>query len=111
MDPFSVVAAFFMHVGSRHIQFDLTDAQKQLISYPSSRFIILLAMFYISTRSLLWSCLLLAAYILLIYMLLNEKHPLNVFSRSWLQAHGFLPVKENEKTPVQLYMENIARLT
>lgn len=114
MDPMAILSAFFLHVGARNIQFDFTDAQKKLFAMPATRLVVLFAMFYVSTRSLVWSLVLVGAYFLLVSMLLNEHHPLNVFSRSWLQTEGFVDAKkkdeEAERTPYQLYMENVSRL-
>lgn len=109
-DPISIVSAFFMHVGARHIQLELTDAQRQLMSHPVTKYVILFAMFYVSTRSVLWSVVLLGAYFLMIYMLLNEKHPMNVLSRRWLQSRGFLTMEKEEASAIEMYRSNLAKL-
>lgn len=110
-DPFAIMSAFFLHVGARNIQFDFTAAQRKLLSMPVTRLVVLFAMFYVSTRSLVWSLSLVGIYFLLTYMLLNENHPLNVLSRHWLQTEGFVSFeKEVEKSPYELYMENLQHL-
>lgn len=109
MDPFSIASAFLMHTGARHLQIELTSAQKKLISHPVSKLILLGAMFYVSTKSLLWSVILICVYAITVNVLLNEQHILNIFSRSWLQEQGFLNQKR-DKDPVELYMQNIAKL-
>ena len=88
--------------------FELTDAQKKLLSMPISKAVILAALFYISTRSIKWTIVLLALYFIVINMLLNENHPLNIFSPEWLLTQGFLQNNEVNKSYTDLYMKNIA---
>ena len=110
-DPFSIASAFFMHIGARNIQFDFTAGQRKVLSHPATKLVVLSAMFYISTRSLMWSMALLFTYILTIHMLLNERHPLNIFSRSWLEKEGFLPAGKSSASPIELYQENLRMLS
>jgi hypothetical protein len=42
----AIIASFIMHVGARHISFEITDAQKRLLSTPFSKAIILAALSY-----------------------------------------------------------------
>ena len=106
-DIFAIMSAFLMHSGARHVSFDLTDVQKKIISLPFTKFLILFAMFYISTRNLYWSFLLLLLYIMLIKVLINEKHALNILPKSWLHSEGFITEKINH---VDLYLENLNSL-
>ena len=108
-DILSVASTLFMHTGSRHLSFDLTDAQKKLINHPFGKVIILFAMFYMSTRSIFWSTLLVAVYFLVVNMLLNESHPLNVFSVDWLQKEGFSSMKDTAR-PSDIYLQNLQQL-
>lgn len=107
-DIFAIASAFIMHSGARHVSFDLTDVQKKLLSHPLSKFVILFAMFYVSTRSLYWSLLLLLFYFILIKMLLNEAHPLNVIPHSFLVSDGYL--NDKKQNPSDLYLNNIQNI-
>ena len=92
---------------------DLTAAQKQLVSHPISKIIILFAMFYVSTRNIWWSIILILTYIVVINMLLNEKHPFNIFSKRWLANNGignFNDEEQNVKKPIDIYRENLKKL-
>lgn len=109
MDPVSIASTFLMHTGSRHLQMELTHAQKMLLSHPVTKLCILGAMFYVSTRSLLWSSVLIVTYVLTVNVLLNENHSWNIFSRSWLVDKGFLSEKKQEDAK-DLYIENINKL-
>jgi len=108
---FAVASAFLMHTGARHITFDLTNAQKQLLSQPLSKLIILAAMFYISTRSLIWSTTLLVIYYVTINMFLNENHSLNVFSPSWLVANGYVEQHSYDPEYTEMYKKNLEMLS
>ena len=107
-DMLAILAAFIMHAGARHISFDLTDAQKKLLSTPLSKAVILCALFYISTRSIKWTIVLLALYFIVINMLLNENHPLNIFSPGWLLSQGFVQKNSEDKSYTDLYIKNIS---
>ena len=112
-DLFSIASTFLMHVGSRHVNIELTAAQKKVLSHPVSKIAILFAMFYISTRSIMWSIILILTYVVIINMLLNEKHPLNVFSQRWLQTEGIIDSKgypDDNKSPIDIYRENLKKL-
>ena len=109
MDPISIASTFLLHTGSRHLQMDLTSGQKKLMTHPIAKLCILGAMFYVSTRSVLWSFVLIVMYVLTVNVLLNENHNWNIFSRSWLQDHGFATdLKKIDAT--NLYLENLSKL-
>lgn len=105
-DIMAIMSAFLMQSFARHTTFNLTDIQKKLLAHPISKSLILFAMFYLSTRSIKWSLLLLIIYFLLIQMLLNEHHPLNVISDSFKDSHS----KEKGDNVVDLYFSNLQKL-
>lgn len=121
----TVLSAFLLHTGSRHIQMDLTPAQKDIVAHPFVKKIILFCMFYLSTRSITWSVILIVAYFLLMQMLLNENHPLNLYSKMWLQKKGHVKAPDSGNHPpgapmipppppnvdAQAYYQNIAKLS
>lgn len=106
MDVFTAsTTALVSQVGGRQLTFQFTDAQKKLFQHPYGQMLILYTMFYVSTRSLLLSAVLIVLYVILVNVLLNEKHPWNIFSREWLKKEGFLDTKAPK--PSQLYEENL----
>ena len=117
-DLVSVASALFMHTGSRHMAFDLTDAQKRLINKPGAKLIIMFSLFYMSTRSLVWSSVLVATYFLAVNMLLNEHHPLHILPASWLKSEGFVTGDKDAdaadahdaSNKANLYYANLKRL-
>lgn len=101
-------STFLMHVGARHITFDMTDAQRKLMQHPVMKGIVLFAMFYTTTRNVYLACLLTLIYFLLIMVLLNEKHDFNIFSKEWLMKHGLN--KNERKSYLESYISNISSL-
>ena len=99
-------STFMMHVGARHITFDMTNAQRKLMQHPAMKGLVLFAMFFMTTRNPYLACLLTFVYFLLILVLLNETHDFNIFSKNWLMKHG-LYKKENQKSYLDSYINNI----
>jgi hypothetical protein len=110
IDPLAIASAFIMHAGNR--KDNLTDAQKEIVDHPVSKLIILLGLFYISTRNLMWSLILLIVYYMLIYILLNEKHPMNILSQKWLVEKGYItePTASNWNI-IDIYFKNHEHMT
>lgn len=107
-DMIGIVSAFLAQVGARHLVFNFSNLQKKLISHPVTQSFILFGMFYLSTRKLVFALGLLIIYYLLLFVLANENHPLNIIPRKWLVNEGV--VKADEKSPIELYYDNINRL-
>lgn len=106
-DIMGIAAAFLTQVGARHLVFNFTSAQQKLISHPISQGLIMFGMFYLSTRRLSLSIILLILYYMLIGILINENHPLNIIPRTWLISEGFLDAKD--KSPIEVYHQNLER--
>ena len=113
MDLFSylgnAITMITVQVGSRFMQFDFTAAQKKLLEHPISQSLILLFMFYSGSRNFILSILMVVSYYLIIFILLNEKHPLNIYSKNWLIKEGFIE-KDSVNSLKQLYYKNINQL-
>ena len=112
MDAQAVLTMFsvlMFQVGSRQIQFDLTDAQRQFFKHPITHFVVILCMFYMGTRRWLWAFTMVVIYYLTLHFLLNEKSPYNLFSRQWLREQGFWTLGD-QANPVELYYTNLQKL-
>ena len=110
IDPLAIAASFLMHTGTRKDY--LTPAQKEIVDHPMAKIIILFGLFYISTRNLMWSIILVLLYYVLINVLLNETHPMNVLSQNWLFKKGYI----KEPTPskwnfIDMYFKNHEKFT
>lgn len=108
-DMLGVVAAFLTQVGARHLVFNFSMIQQKLIAHPFTQALIMFGMFYLSTRRLIFAVALLVTYYTLVYVIFNEKHPLNLIPRTWLISEGFIDAAE--KSPIEMYHENINRFT
>lgn len=86
----NALAMITMQVSARFVQFNLTDAQKKLIQHPVSQSLLMLFMFYAASRNIMLSLLMVALYYGVVFVLLNESHALNIYSRRWLKQEGFL---------------------
>ena len=106
-DVMGLAAAFLTQVGARHLIFNFSSAQQKIISHPVSQAFIMFGMFYLSTRRILFATVLLVVYYMLIGILINEKHPMNIIPRKWLISEGFLDA--NNKSPIELYHKNLQR--
>lgn len=84
------VTMLFMQLGSRNYQFNFTEAQQKLLKHPVTQVLLLVAMFYAPTRNIFLSIAIVVLYYLVTYVLLNELHPLNLYSTSWLKKEGFI---------------------
>lgn len=104
MDLVTLASTFVMQVGSRHVDMNLTDAQKKLVRQPPVQALFLFVMFYVATRSVLGAALLLAAFYLLLHVWLNENSRYSLLPRAWL------PGATHDDDPTRLYYENVARL-
>ena len=111
IDPFVLISAFIMHTGSR--KDNLTDAQKDLVDHPVSKLTIILGLFYITTRNIKWSIILLLLYYVLIFVLLNEKHPMNILSYKWLLNKGYISDPSTWKSwnLIDIYIKKHTQLT
>lgn len=83
------ITMLFMQLGSRNFKFNFTEAQQKLMAHPVSQVLLLVAMFYAPTRNIFLSIIIVILYYLVTYVLLNELHPLNLYSTSWLKKEGF----------------------
>ena len=101
-----------MQLAYKYLNLDLSKAQLKIIKHPLSQAIILLFMFYLTCNNIWISVLLVLGYQLVINILLNETHPLNVYSKHWLIKEGFKKedtvqkIKENYKVNTNVLKKN-----
>lgn len=107
-DLFSILSTFVFQIGSRNLMFNFTDSQKDIFRHPLTQGMILFSMFFVGTRSPKWALMLLVLYYLIMYILINEQHPLNILPRSFLLHHGAIEDKNTDK--IEMYYENLRNL-
>jgi hypothetical protein len=96
-----------MNIGAKFLDIKLTDFQQKLIKNHIVQALILFSMVYIGTRDILKSIIIVAIIYLLIYVLLNENHQFNIYSKKLLYNEGIIQNYNNIKDK---YYLNIARI-
>jgi len=92
------------HLGSRFLVIQPTDGQKKILSHPATQTFILFCMFFVSTKSLPISLLLITMYYIFMYILTNENHPFYLIPKSWLDE-----ASDHISRPMN-YIKNMERL-
>ena len=96
-----------MQVGAKYLDLQLTDFQKKLIKNSFIQAIILFGIVYIPVRDVIKTTLIVALIYLIIYVLFNENHKLNVYSKRWLYNEGIIKEYQDLKNK---YYNKIAEL-
>jgi len=107
LDPLFVISIILMQVGARYLDFGLTNFQEKLIKNNFAQAIILFAIIYIAIRDVIKTALIVALIYLIIYVLFNEKHKLNIYSKKWLYNEGIIKEYEDLKNK---YYDKISKL-
>ena len=81
---FPMFSILMFHLGSRQLSFQFTETQQRLFKHPLVQALILLCMFYVSTKNITLSLILTIIYHMCIYILLNETHQYNIIPKSWI---------------------------
>ena len=84
LDPLLIFSLVVMNIGAKFLDIKLTDFQQKLIKNHIVQALILFSMVYIGTRDILKSIIIVAMIYLLIYVLLNENHQFNIYSKKLL---------------------------
>ena len=110
MDPIVLnsISIFLVQVGARFLNFDLTSAQLKMVKHPWVQSLILVALFYVSTRNIVTSVGLVLIYYLFVTFLLNENSKYNIYDKKWLEKEGLKEKTFEDKT--EEYYSNIQKL-
>lgn len=110
MDPIVLnsISIFLVQVGARFLNFDLTSAQLKMVKHPWVQSLILVALFYVSTRNIVTSVGLVLIYYLFVTFLLNENSKYNIYDKKWLEKEGLKEITFEDKT--EEYYSNIQKL-
>jgi len=106
-DPVLIISLVLMQVGAKYLDLQLTDFQKKLIKNSFIQAIILFGIVYIPVRDVIKTTLIVALIYLIIYVLFNENHKLNVYSKRWLYNEGIIKEYQDLKNK---YYNKIAEL-
>ena len=106
-DPVLIISLVLMQVGAKYLDLELTDFQKKIIKNNFVQAVILFGIVYIPVRDVIKTTLIVALIYLIIYVLFNENHKLNVYSKKWLFNEGIIKEYEDIKNK---YYEKISKI-
>ncbi len=106
-DPILIISLVLMQVGAKYLDLQLTEFQKKLIKNNIVQVIILFGIIYIPVRDIFKTILIVAIIYLFIYVLFNENHKLNIYSKRWLFNEGIIKEYNDIKNK---YYDKIAKL-
>ena len=107
LDPLLILSLVVMNIGAKFLDIKLTNFQQKLIKNHIVQALILFSMVYIGTRDIIKSIIIVVMIYLLIYVLLNENHQFNIYSKKLLYNEGIIQNYNNIKDK---YYLNIARI-
>jgi len=106
-DPVLIISLVLMQVGAKYLDLQLTDFQKKIIKNNFVQAVILFGIVYIPVRDVIKTTLIVALIYLIIYVLFNENHKLNIYSKKWLFNEGIIKEYEDIKNK---YYEKISKI-
>lgn len=107
LDPLLIISLVVMNIGAKFLDIKLTDFQQKIIKNHIIQALILFSMVYIGTREIFKSIIIVTIIYLLIYVLLNENHQFNIYSKKLLYNEGIIKSYNNIKDK---YYNNIAKI-
>jgi hypothetical protein len=78
IDPLSILSIMMIQIGSKHLVFELTDKQKQLLKHPFMQYLILLSLLYLSTKDIRIALFISIIIYISIYILFNDNSPFSI---------------------------------
>jgi hypothetical protein len=107
LDPLLILSLVVMNIGAKFLDIKLTDFQQKIIKNHLVQAIILFSMVYIGTREVIKSIIIVGIIYLLIYVLLNENHQFNIYSKKLLYNEGIIQNYNNIKDKYYLNISKI----
>ena len=98
-----------MQIGAKYFDLELTEFQKKLIKNNFIQAIILFGIVYIPVRDVLKSIIIVCLIYLVIYVLFNENHKFNIYSKKWLYNEGIIKEYEDFKKKYYQKLEKIKK--
>jgi hypothetical protein len=106
-DPVLIISLVLMQVGAKYLDLQLTEFQKKIIKNNFVQAIILFGIVYIPVRDFIKTTLIVCLIYLIIYVLFNENHKFNIYSKKWLFNEGVIKEYEDIKNK---YYEKISKI-
>jgi len=107
IDPILIISLISMQIGAKYLDIQLTEFQKRLIKNNIIQALILFGIIYVPVRDVIKSALIVCLIYLIIYVLLNENHKLNIYSKKWLFNEGIIKEYDDIKNK---YYNKVAKM-
>lgn len=109
IEPISIFLLILVQIGGRYLKIELTKAQQKIINEPYIQAIILFAIIFVATKNIITSIMIVVIVYLFVYILFNENHKYNIFSKQWLKNENFI-IDNNYISMKELYKKNILNI-
>jgi hypothetical protein len=106
-DPVLILSVILIQIGARHLDLELTDFQKKILKNKLIQAIILFGLIYIPVRDVKKALFIVLLIYLMIYVIFNENHNYNLFSKRYLYKEGIIKEFNDMK---EKYYNNISNL-
>jgi hypothetical protein len=106
-DPLLIFSIILMQIGAKYLDIQLTEFQRSFLKNHFVQAIILCGIVYIPVRDIFKTIIIVCLIYLIVYVLLNEKHKYNIYSKRWLYTNGFIDEYNNIKDN---YYKNLVKL-
>jgi hypothetical protein len=109
IEPMSIFFLILVQIGGRYLKIDLTNAQQKIINEPLFQAILLFSVIFMATKNFIISITIVAIVYLFVYILFNENHKYNLFSKKWLINEKLID-NINDISMKNLYLSNISKV-
>jgi hypothetical protein len=107
IDPILIFSIILMQIGAKYLDIQLTDFQKSFLKNHFVQAIILCGIVYIPVRDVFKTIIIVGLIYLIVYVLLNEKHQYNIYSKRWLYTNGLIDEYNDIK---EKYYNNLMKI-
>jgi len=106
-DPLLTLSLIFLQISNKYMQIPITKAQEKIIMYPFTQVAMFSIIVYYSTKNVLLTAVIVLIFYLLLNILLNENHKLNILPKYWLYEEHLL--KEPAISYKETYKNNFEK--
>lgn len=102
IDPLNIFAIILMQLANRYLKIDLTKIQEKIVIHPITQLAMYGSVIYLTTRNILTTLIIIVATYVLVHILFNENHHLNILPPKLLNK-DITSAKELYKNNITVY--------
>lgn len=106
-DPLFVLSLIFLQISNKYMQIPITKAQQKIIQHPITQIGMFAIIVYFSTKNVLLTAFIVIMFYILLNILLNENHKLNILPKQWLYKQHI--INEPIISYKEVYKNNIEK--